>query len=69
METSFKASSTAANYPISLGIPSISFGIGDGDGVHTKEEYLTMDSIKTGMMHLMRFIVKYASEFEDTGVI
>ncbi|NMB97526.1 MAG: M20/M25/M40 family metallo-hydrolase, partial [Clostridiaceae bacterium] len=61
METSFRASSTDANYPMSLGIPSISFGIGEGDGVHTQDEYLVIDSIKTGMKHLMCFMLKYAS--------
>lgn len=62
METNFRASSTDANYPISLGIPSISFGIGDGNGVHTMEEYLIIDSIKTGMKHLMHFMLKYCFE-------
>ena len=52
---------TDANYPMSLGIPSISFGIGEGDGVHTQDEYLVIDSIKTGMKHLMCFMLKYAS--------
>ena len=59
METVFRASSTDANYPMSLKIPSISFGIGDGMGVHTQEEYLIINSMRTGMRHLMCFIMQY----------
>mgnify|MGYP000849543579 CR=1 FL=1 len=62
LKTEFRASSTDANYPMSLGIPSISFGIGDGMGVHTQDEYLIAESMKTGMKHLLRFILKYNEE-------
>ncbi|NLB42406.1 MAG: M20/M25/M40 family metallo-hydrolase, partial [Clostridiales bacterium] len=55
----FNASSTDANYPISLGIPSVSFGVGIGKGVHTLDEYLIAESVKTGMKHLMSFVNKY----------
>ena len=62
MEANFRASSTDANYPIGLGIPSISFGVGEGRGVHTQDEYLIIDSAKTGMKHLMNFILRIIEE-------
>ncbi len=59
MAMNFNASSTDANYPISLGIPSVSFGVAQGKGVHTLDEYLIVESVKTGMNHLMSFVCRY----------
>lgn len=56
MTTDFTSGSTDANIPLSMGIPAISFGIGKGFGSHTTEEYLEIDSLETGLEHLLRFI-------------
>ena len=48
-----------------MGIPAISFGVGIGAGMHTKEEYLELDSLRTGLEILASFIL----ELSYTGVI
>ena len=45
---------------MSMGIPAISFGVGKGFGSHTTEEYLEIDSLETGLEHLIRFILEVA---------
>jgi tripeptide aminopeptidase len=60
MVTEFASGSTDANIPMSMGIPAISFGVGKGFGSHTTEEYLEIDSLETGLEHLIRFILEVA---------
>ncbi|MBR4077828.1 MAG: M20/M25/M40 family metallo-hydrolase [Oscillospiraceae bacterium] len=45
----FKTGSTDCNIPLSLGIPSICVGCCDGDGCHTREEYLDIKGIYPGL--------------------
>lgn len=40
--------STDCNIPLSLGIPSICVGCYRGKGVHTREEYVEIDSLAQG---------------------
>lgn len=42
------AGSTDCNIPLSLGIPSICAGSYRGDGAHTREEYVEINSLKEG---------------------
>lgn len=65
INTRFESGSTDANIPLSMGIPAISFGVGIGAGMHTKEEYLELDSLRTGLEILASFIL----ELSYTGVI
>lgn len=52
MKTDFSSSSTDANYPMSLGIEAVTFGVCDGRKCHTLDEYLVEDSLDEGMLHL-----------------
>ena len=45
----FKTGSTDCNIPLSMGIPSICVGCCDGDGCHTREEYLDIKGIYPGL--------------------
>ena len=41
--------STDSNIPLSMGIPSVTFGLYVGDGEHTREEWLKISSLKVGL--------------------
>ena len=41
--------STDANIPLSLGVPAVAFGLLNGGGAHTREEWLSIPSLKTGL--------------------
>ncbi|MCG8571172.1 MAG: M20/M25/M40 family metallo-hydrolase [Spirochaetes bacterium] len=43
------ASSTDSNIPLSMDIPAVTFGIYQGDGAHTLDEYMEPESIKLGL--------------------
>ena len=47
--TPHRSSSTDANIPLSLGIPAVTFGLYNGDGEHTREEWLEISSLKPGL--------------------
>ncbi len=53
MKTDFHSSSTDANYPMSLGIDAVTFGVCVGEKCHTLDEYLVEDSLNKGMIHLV----------------
>lgn len=44
-----KCGSTDCNVPLSQGIPAVCFGTIAGAGMHTREEYIVIDSIETGL--------------------
>jgi len=41
--------STDCNIPLSQGIPSVAFGCYEGQGAHTREEYVEIDSLYPGL--------------------
>ena len=45
----FKPGSTDCNIPLSMGIPSVCVGCCDGDGCHTREEYLDVSGVYPGL--------------------
>lgn len=49
--------STDANIPISMGIPAVSFGVCNGGGAHTANEYIETDTLEKGLKLLYYFIV------------
>ncbi len=51
--------STDANLPMSLGIPAICVGTYMGGGMHTREEYLEIDSIPVGLDITAEVILDY----------
>lgn len=44
-----RSGSTDCNIPFSMGIPAAAFGGYHGDGAHTREEYVEIDSLPIGM--------------------
>lgn len=44
-----RSASTDANIPLSMGIPAVTFGLYTGAGAHTREEYVNIDSLETGL--------------------
>ncbi len=44
-----KAASTDCNVPLSMGIPAVCIGIFNGEGAHTREEWVEKASLKTGL--------------------
>lgn len=56
VEPRLSISSTDANIPLSLGIPAISIGAGNGGGVHTVKEYLLIPSLVPGLQQLVRVL-------------
>lgn len=45
----FGSGSTDCNIPLSLGIPAICIGCADGEGAHTREEFVYIDSLEPGI--------------------
>jgi di/tripeptidase len=45
----FKSGSTDCNIPLSLGIPALCFGVYNGLGCHTREEYVVKASLLPGL--------------------
>ena len=54
-----RPSSTDANIPLSLGIPATCFGMYQGSGAHTREEYLEIDSLLTGLKIGLTIITEF----------
>lgn len=48
-EPRFRTASTDCNIPLSLGIPSIGVSCYSGDGAHTREEFVRIDSLLPGL--------------------
>ena len=51
--------STDANIPLSLGIPAICFGLLDGAGAHTREEWVSIESLKQGLPLCAEYMLHY----------
>lgn len=49
--------STDANIPLSLGIPAVTFGLYRGGGVHTRQEYVELDSLTPGLKIALHFLL------------
>ncbi len=54
-----KAGSTDCNVPLSMGIPAVCFGCVLGDGMHTREEYIEIDSIPKGLALAVQTVLYY----------
>ncbi len=52
----YEKGSTDSNVPISLGVPAITFGVCEGEGCHTREEYIVIDSLKKGIIIALKFM-------------
>lgn len=49
-EPEMSSGSTDANIPLSLGVPAVTFGLYSGAGMHTRQEWLDIASLKTGLV-------------------
>ena len=49
--------STDCNIPLSMGIPSLCLGCYRGNGAHTREEYVEVDSLAPGLNFVMEIIL------------
>lgn len=49
--------STDANIPLSLGVPAVTFGLLNGKGAHTREEWLDIPSLKVGLEVGLKLVV------------
>ena len=54
-----KAGSTDCNVPLSMGIPAVCFGCVLGDGMHTREEYIELDSVENGLALALQTVSHY----------
>lgn len=66
IEPVFEASSTDANIPISLAIPSVCIGVTEGKGAHTLDEYLVVPPIGNGLAQLTRICVEACTLIDTT---
>ena len=53
--------STDCNIPLSLGIPAVSFGLCNGGGAHTRQEWIEAASLETGLRIALETVL-YVSE-------
>lgn len=51
--------STDCNIPLSMGIPSACFGVYRGEGEHTREEWVELASIESGMKAAMSVLLEW----------
>ncbi len=59
IEPVLKAGSTDCNVPLSMGIPAVCFGCVLGSGMHTREEYVELDSIPAGLQVALETVLYY----------
>ena len=58
-EPGYKSASTDANYPLFKGIPAICIGGINGYGFHTREEYLVLSELETGIRFVLDVMNTY----------
>ncbi len=58
----FRSASTDCNIALSLGIPAVCFGCYLGEGAHTREESLSISSLKAGMKIAAAMVENWFSE-------
>ena len=49
--------STDCNIPLSMGIPAVCFGVYEGHGAHTREEWVDIESTRDGMKILSQVLL------------
>lgn len=54
--------STDSNVPLSLGIPANTIGTVDGGLPHTRQEWVDLDSLPTGLKIVLALMLEYAQE-------
>ena len=59
LEAVFESGSTDCNIPLSMGIPSVCVGCCIGEGAHTRDEYLKMESLLPGLRLAFDMVLHY----------
>ena len=54
--------STDCNIPMSMGIPALAVGVFDGDGEHTREEYIVRSSLPKGLAIALELISSFTQQ-------
>ena len=57
-----ESGSTDCNIPLSIGIPAVCFGVYEGCGAHTREEWLDIESTVVGMKFLAQVVMSLMEE-------
>lgn len=57
-DVGFSSGSTDCNVPLSMGIPAVSYGTYLGGGIHTREEYIEVESLAPGLKVAMITILQ-----------
>lgn len=52
--------STDCNIPLSQGIPAVSFGLCDGGGAHTRQEWIETASLETGLCIALETMLRFS---------
>lgn len=60
-----RSASTDANVPLSLGIPALTFGLYYGEGEHSREEWLDIESLKSGLLLGLTLISEHFTSRPD----
>lgn len=58
-DVSFRSGSTDCNVPLSLGIPAVCVGCAEGEGAHTREEYVEISSLLPGLKVAFQLILHH----------
>ena len=56
------SASTDANIPLSMGIPATTFGMYVGGKAHTREEWLNIESLRTGLPLVLNLVTSHFAE-------
>lgn len=59
LEPKFRPGSTDCNIPLSMGIPAVCYGVVDGAGAHTREEYVLEESLMPGYKIAFESVLKH----------
>ena len=62
IDPEFKSGSTDCNIPLSLGIPSVCLGTYEGGKAHTREEWVSADSLYAGYKIAFDLILSYFND-------
>ena len=64
-----RSGSTDCNVPLSMGVPSVCFGVYTGEGAHTREEWIDPNSICNGMKAAMSLLIYWFEQKSDENAL
>ena len=59
IEVELHSSSTDCNIPLALGIPSVTIGVSNWHGIHTREEWIEKASLPTGLHIAIKSVITF----------